>query len=116
MKPAALRKFMLKNRVFLHMLFSEPKKVTAQRLSLCTNIQANVLLHILHEIVKGNIPLRKADYATLRKTKRLTHIESIESKPKFREILKASREKKVQFLRKIVALYPLLLKLLFEDE
>ena len=114
MTPRQLRKFMLKNRVFLHLLYRESKKDTAQRLNYCTNVQANCVLHILKGIATGEIPLKKEDYAALRKTKKLGTIEQLVDKTTFRALLRNSRSEKVTFLRKVVSLFPLLLRLLFE--
>ena len=49
---------MLKNRVFLHSLYTDNKTERTHRLNVCTNVQANVLLHILRKIVLGELALK----------------------------------------------------------
>lgn len=115
MKPENLRSFMQRNRVFLHLLYSDTKKNTSNRLTLCTNFQCNVLLHILHNIANGIIPLSSKDAHTIKKTRKVKVLQRIEGGKEFRHLLKSSRDQKVLFLRQFTSLYPLLLKSLFEE-
>lgn len=116
MNKLQLRKLMQKNRVFLHLLQTDSKTNTRQRIHVCTNIQANVLLHILHRISNGEIPVKKqyADY--LRKTRKVPFLNQIREKKQLSTCLKQTRGEKVTFLKKFTALYPKLLELLFEKE
>ena len=113
MKCNRLRSYMLRNRVFLHLLFTDKKSNTTQRLTVCTNVQANVVLHILHKIVTGEIPIKKADFLALKKTRKLNHLKKIETKSGLQVLLKSSREKKIAFLKQFTTLYSKLFKVLF---
>ena len=115
MKARPLRKLMQKNRVFLHLLYSDTKKNTTHRLNLCTNVQAKLVLHILHDIINGVIPLKAGDAKALKKTKRIKILQRIESKDNLRDYLGFAREDKVSFLKQFTALYPLFFRSIFEE-
>ena len=116
MKKRELRKQMFKNRVFLHLVQSDDKKNTRQRINVCTNIQANCLLHVLHNISNGEIPVRKEYAEYLRKTRKMPFLNKIREKKAVTTFLKKTRDEKVSFLKKLTALYPKLLALLFDEE
>ena len=115
MKKSTVRKYMLKNRIFLHLLYSDKKANTTQRLSVCTNYQANVLLHILNKIVIGEIPMKKTDFLALKRTRRLKFLKKVESGPEFNKLIKSTRENKVRYLKQFTTLFPKLLKQIFEE-
>ena len=115
MRKSTVRKYMLKNRVFLHLLFTDKKSNTTQRLSVCTNYQANVLINILNKIVTGEIPLKKTDFQALKRTRRLKFLKKVETGSELTKLLRSSRDNKVRYLKQFTTLFPRLLRQLFED-
>ena len=116
MNKLKLRGLMLKNRVFLHLVQTDSVKNTRQRITVCTSIQANLLLHILHYISVGEIPVKKAFSLYLRKTRKMPFLNKIRNATDLSSMLKKSRKYKVDFLKKLTVLYPKLLALLFEED
>ena len=116
MKNSRLRQYMVRNRVFLHLLFSDKRNNTSKRLTVCTNYQANVVLHILHKIVTGDISMKKSDFEALKRTRRLKFLKKVASPKDLELMLKSPREKKVAFLKQFTSLYSKILKLLFKKD
>ena len=113
MRQGQLRTFMLKNRVFLHSLYSDNKTERTHRLNVCSNYQANVLLHILRKIVLGELPLEKEHFERLKKSRKLFILNELKSEDTFKTKLKGSRTEKAQYLKKLNLLFPSLLHYLF---
>ena len=101
MKNDKLRQFMLKNRVFLHSLYSDSKSERTHRLNSCSNTQANLLLHILRKIVQAEISLEPTHFEKLKKSRKLYILNELKSDATFSSLLKGPRQKKVDFLKKL---------------
>ena len=79
MNLKSMRKYMLRNKVFLHLLYSDSKKNTASRLTTATVFQLDVVVYILHHITNGRIPLSTKDYLVLRKARKIKTLQKVES-------------------------------------
>jgi len=106
---------MLSNRVYLHQLFSQNRVKTSQRLNTSTNVQLNVLLHILHKISAGKIPLTQKHFERLEKARKVKCLDEIQSSAQLQELLRSEKEQKLAFVRKFIVLYPNLLHCLFNE-
>lgn len=116
MKNQSLRSFMLKHRVFLHSLYTDNKTERTHRLNSCSNVQANVLLHILRKIVQGEIALEKGHFERLKKSRKLFVLNELKDSQTFATKLKSARKDKSDFLKKLNLLYPSLLHYLFNKQ
>ena len=75
-----------------------------------------MLLHILFRISNGEIPVKKEHATYLKKTRKMPFLGKIREKKDLISLLKKTREEKVNFLKKLTALYPKLFELFFEEE
>lgn len=111
-----MRKLLLRNKVFLHLLYSDPWKKTKQRLSLATDFQARTLIHILRYISLSVIPVKKDSRKELKLSKRMYVLNEMLKKDVYERMLSDPKEKKIEYLRQLTKLYPVLLHRLFNND
>lgn len=104
---------MLKNRVFLYCLYSESKHRTKQRLNVATSQQVKVLLHVIHHVSEGQIPLPKNHFNKLKRTRKLHLVNKCQGTEDFKKLLSTEKEHQVAYLKGLWSLYPSLLHALF---
>lgn len=113
--PRKMRSLLQKNRVFLHQLYSEDKKKTKQLLSVATNFQAKTLIHILRFICLSIIPIKENSRAKVKQSRRLPILNELRDSQAYQSMLKGSKEHKIDYLKKLVSLYPIFLYNLFNE-
>lgn len=110
-----LRAHMLRNRVFLHSLYSENKSRNAQRINVASKYQCDVLIKILRNLML-NIPMTKEHYEKVRNARKLPFLQKLKDETYFRNLLKDKKEAKVAYLKTFLTLYPVLLFCLFNKK
>jgi len=104
----------LHHKVFLHTLYKGNPRQNANLIANANDSALNTLIKVLHLICNGIISLRKHDFQILKKSKLLNFLNSyVNTKDSYVKLLLASREDKIQILRKFSALYNSLLYLIF---
>jgi len=99
---------------FLYNLYTRSPRANAISILNANDIELDTLIKILHLISVGAIHLRNQDFKILTKSKRRNFLQRhFERKDAYVQLLKSSREIKIQVLRKFSALYNYLLHLLF---
>ena len=72
METEKLRDLMILNKDFLAQLYkSNNAKVNQKHLSLSSNLQLRLVIHILHAVSKGLIPLKKAQFEVLHRARKV---------------------------------------------
>ena len=108
-----LRKRMMqpKTHILLYRLFRHKERQNRSDIAEATGQQLNTLLRILFCVSVGHIPMKKAAYIKLRKSKR----KLLLTKMRFRlkKFLKQTLSQKRKLLSNFVSLYPSLLSPLF---
>ena len=113
MNKDQMRRYMLRNRVFLHSLYSDSKAERTQRLNTCTNHQASLLLQILRKIVIGQIAPEPTQFEKLKKSRKLYILNELKDRATFSRKLKGPRSEKCNYLKKLNLLFPSLMHYLF---
>lgn len=114
MDVSYLKSEFLNVKSYLYELYEGNPRRNARKLLNSTNEKLDTLIKILHLICVGEIHLRKVDYETLKRSKRLNYLKShFNTKLNYLHSLNAPREEKVNILRKFAALYKALLYTMF---
>jgi hypothetical protein len=111
-----LRNEFLKEKEFLHSLYSNGPRKNKKKIDNASLRQLNILIKISHLISNGQIGIKSSDAPTFKKSRRqiLFH-DTFEKRDNFLSILNAPEESKKKELKKFSALYPILLKTMFES-
>ena len=98
-----LKSFYLNTGVYKHL-----KKSTLPEL--------NIIIQILHYIVKGKIPLKKSLFQSEARQQKLNDLhENFASEAQVQQLLQTSKKKKIETLSKHVTLFSRLLYKLFNE-
>ena len=111
-----LRKRMMqpKTHVLLYRLFRHKERQNRSDIAEATNSQLNTLLRVLFCISVGHIPMKRASYLKLQRSKRRVLLSNLRFRLK--KMLKMSLSPKRRFLSNFVSLYPTLFGPLFSHE
>ena len=104
---------MIKCRVFLFKISHEPMKDKIARLNVSTNFQRRVLLRVLRQISKGQIPISKDTYLTLKAKKKKSLLVRFSDKDYFKNELKGSKIAQISTLKKFLVVLQILFKPIF---
>ena len=111
-----LRNEFLKEKEFLHFLYSNNPRKNSKKINKASENQLKIVIKIFHLIANGSISLKSSDLPLLKKSKRLFLFhDTFEKRDNFLSILNASEEIKKKELKKFSALYPILLKTMFNS-
>lgn len=111
-----LRNEFLKEKEFLHFLYSNSPRKNKKKIDKASVKQLNILIKIFHLICNGQISLKSSDAPTFKKSRRLFLFhDTFEKRDNFLSILNASEELKKKELKKFSALYPIFLKTMFKS-
>jgi hypothetical protein len=104
----------LSQKGFLKKLYKN-EEPASRILSVANDRSLNVLLKILFLIATGEITLRSADSATLKKSLRMKKLLQFESKKFLLNLLNNSRQEKLTVLKQFVSVYTVFLYSFFNE-
>lgn len=110
-----LKLLLIRDKVFLKQLYSGPNVVKNKSVLLSAeNNELNTLLYYLHFVANGKIPITKANFEALKKSKKLIFIQKkIEKDSDLNKLINSSLKIKLNFLIKISNIFPYILYALF---
>ena len=117
MNKELLRSYLIRDKAFLRELYESPNKLVINRiLNVTSDIKLNTLIKFLHYLSNGEIPIKKKNFDLLQSEKKLKLIKRlVEKKSAVSKLLKAERETKLKFLKKLSSVYSPLLYCLFNQ-
>lgn len=109
-----LKSEFLNAKGFFYGLYTGNSRSNANKIFNADDKKLDVLIKALHLICNGHIHMRKEDFATLKKSKRLSFLKfNLERRDAYVGLLMGSREGKIKVLRQLSALYPTILYTFF---
>lgn len=110
-----LKELLIRDKVFLKQLYTGPNVLKNKDvLNTAAEIELNTLLKYLHYVANGKIPITKANFNILQKSKKLTFLQKqIEKPTHLIKLINGNRKLKINFLLKISNVLPQLLYALF---
>lgn len=109
-----LRQSLLKERDFLHKLYSSPDgKGNKRTIATASNSQLDTLLRVLSCLVKGDIPFKSSLLKIVAKKRKLKYL--CETFEHIENLLKSEKEKKVSALKPLGRVFEYLLYALFQS-
>ena len=109
------RSLMIFNKQFLAELYESNKLTSRKILLIASDSQIKLLLHLLHFIATGEIPLSQESHDSISKAKKARFIlTKFKEKAKVKRLLKLERKEQLQLLLKLSSLYKFLLLRLFD--
>ena len=102
MERSKLRNLMLLNKNFLAELYKSPNpSITKKTLSFASNLQLRIVIHILHCLSKGWIPLKRQQFDSLHKAKKTRYLnDQFLKKTSVNKLLRSERKDQLEVLFK----------------
>lgn len=116
MKEDLLRNRLLRDRTFLHQVYTNGAKKIIELLKSAPKNKINTILHYLHKVCSGKVRMSTKDFEKIVAQKRLLRLrKGIEKKASLRLSLK-DKAHGISFLCSIASSLPILFVPLFEKE
>ena len=117
MNKEVFKNYLIRDKTFLRELYEGESGVKKLRiLNFATDSKLNTLLRLLHFIANGEIKIKRINFLVIQNHKKLQVIKkAVEKKASLKRLLNSDRETKLKFLKKLSAVYSVLLYCLFNE-
>lgn len=115
MNSERFKPMLVRDKIFLEELYSSSTPQARQIVKTVSDSKLNTLIQLLHFITKGEIKIRKEDFAAMPKRIVVILRKQVESSKSTKALLNSEREVKVKFLCKLAPYFPHITYTLFNE-
>ena len=117
MDKDSVKSQLVRDKEFLRQLYETTEDPRAKQiLTFASDQQLNTLIKFLHFLSNGEISMKKENFEQISKARKIQVLKRfVESKNSVQQMLKAERRIKINFLKKLSAVYSFLLHCLFNE-